>query len=342
MRFLKDFIAEVAQGILTGGVGVDYSTSVMLARTPTDDSIYDLFYWANRIRLARVGPAIRLCAIIASKIGACSEDCAFCGQSVHHPARLPDRQGTLSGPEILAAAHKAVERGAASFGIVNSGRGPADAELDRLGPILEQLAGLEKLTVCASLGMLSDSQAKRLYRLGVRRYNHNLETSRRFFPRVISSHSYDERLATAKAVKQAGMSLCCGGIFGLGESMEDRLDFAQSLAEIQPDDVPLNFLHALEGTPLADAVPMKPLDILRTIALFRFVLPGAHIKVAGGREANLRDLQSWIFFAGASGCLIGDYLLTSGRSIQDDQQMLADLGLSAETVQAGLPDALKV
>ena len=339
---MNDFIAEVAQDILAGGAGVDYSTSAMLVRMASDDSIYDLFYWANRIRLAKVGPGIRLCAIVAEKMGACPEDCAFCGQSAHHPAGLPDKQGTLSGPEITAAAHKALEKGATSFGIVNSGRGPTDAELDRLAPILEQLAGLERLTVCASLGILSDSQAERLHRLGVRRYNHNLETSRRFFPRVVSSHSYDDRLATVKAVKQAGMSLCCGGIFGLGESMADRLEFAQTLAEIQPDDVPLNFLHPLEGTPLANAVPMKPLDILRTIGLFRFVLPEAHIKVAGGREANLRDLQSWIFFAGASGCLIGNYLLTSGRSIKDDQQMLADLGLSAETEQAGLPDEVNV
>jgi biotin synthase len=137
------------------------------------------------------------------------------------------------------------------------------------------------------------------------------------------------------------MSLCCGGIFGLGETTQDRLELGQTLAEIGPDSVPLNFLYALDATPLAGTTPMQPLEILRTIAIFRFMLPGVHIKVAGGREVNLRDLQSWIFFAGASGYMVGDYLLTSGRSAQDDLQMLADLELSIEPQQAGLPDAVK-
>ena len=341
MLFLNDFIAEVAQGILAGGAGVDYSTSAELARAASGDNIYDLLYWANRIRLAKVGPQIRLCAIVAGKIGTCSEDCTFCGQSARHHTPFPDKRGAMSGPEIVAAAHKALELGARCFGVVNSGRGPTRAELDKLAPILQQLAELKGLTVCASLGILSDSQAQRLYKLGVRRYNHNLETSRRFFPRVVTTHSFDERLATAKAVKCAGMGLCCGGIFGIGETMEDRLDLAKTLAEIGPDEVPLNFLHPLEGTPLANAVPMKPFDILRTIALFRFVLPEAQIKVAGGREVNLRDLQSWIFFAGASGYLIGNYLLTSGRPVQDDRQMLADLELFTATERSGLPDEVK-
>ena len=338
---MNAFIAEVAQGILAGNSAADYDTAAALAREAAGGTVYDLLYWANRIRIARVGPAIRLCAIAAEKIGACSEDCAFCGQSVRHPGCSSGKRGQTSAQEIVARAREVFEYGITSFGVVNSGRGPTNDELDRLAPIIQQLAELDGLTVCASLGILSDSQAQRLCQLGVSRYTHHLETSRRFFPQVITTHSYDDRLATAKAVKRAGMSLCCGGIFGLGETIEDRLALGQALAEIAPDSVPLNFLHALEATPLAKADPMKPLDILRTIAIFRFMLPEANIKVAGGREVNLRDLQSWIFFAGASGCLIGDYLLTSGQSAQSDQQMLADLELSTEPKRAGLPDAVK-
>lgn len=326
---------------MAGGPGADRDTAAKLLEASTGDGIYDLFYWANRIRLRRVGRAIRFCAIAAGKVGSCSEDCAFCGQSAQHPAVTSDKACCLSHSQILTAARRAEELGVYAFGIVNSGRGPSDADLDRLAGTINDLAEVGKLMVCASLGILSDAQAVRLYQMGVRRYNHNLETSRNFFPSVVTTHRYDDRLATLAAVKRAGMSLCCGGIFGMGESVADRLDFAQTLAEVNPEEVPLNFLHPLEGTPLAGAARLKPLEILQIVALFRFVLPDAHIKVAGGREANLRELQSWIFFAGASGCLIGNYLLTRGRSADDDRQMLSDLGLTLDTEQVGLGHEVK-
>ena len=338
---MNAFLADVAGAILAGGPGADRDTSAKLLEASSGEGIYDLFYWANRIRLARVGPTIRFCAIAPGKVGLCSEDCAFCGQSAQHPAESSPKPGRLSNSQILAAARNAGEMGAYAFGIVNSGRGPSDADLDRLAGTTKELAEPGMPLLCASLGILSDSQAERLYQLGVRRYNHNLETSRNFFPNVVTTHSYEDRLATLTAVKQAGLSLCCGGIFGLGESIEDRLDFAQTLAQIQPEEVPLNFLHPLEGTPLAGATRLKPLEILQIIALFRFVLPDAQIKVAGGREPNLRDLQSWIFFAGASGCLVGNYLLTKGRSADDDRQMLSDLELTLDREQAGLGHEVK-
>ncbi len=311
---MNAFLADVARRILAGGPRADRDTAAKLLEASSGDGIYDLFYWANCIRLARVGPGIRLCAIVAGKAELCSEDCAFCGQSVHHPAEPSSKSRAASHKQILAAARKADEMGAWAFGLVNSGRGPSDAELEGLAGTIKQLAELGRPLLCASVGILSDSQAVRLYELGVRRYNHNLETSRSFFPSIVTTHTYDDRLATLAAVKRAGMSLCCGGVFGLGESLEDRLDLAETLAQLGPEEVPLNFLNPLEGTPLAGAVPLKPLKILQIIALFRFVLPDAQIKVAGGREVNLRQLQSWIFFAGASGCLVGDYLLTRGRS----------------------------
>lgn len=338
---MNDFIAEVAQSILRGAGGADYAVALKLVLASAADGVHDLLYWANRIRIARIGRGVELCAISAGKTGSCPEDCAFCGQSAGTEICLANKRGQTDVQDILSAARKAVERGVRSFGIVNSGRGPSDAEIERLAPILQELRKIDGLNICASLGILSDLQAQRLYQLGVRKYNHNLETSRRFFPQVVTTHTFKDRLATAQAVKLAGMGLCCGGIFGMGETVEDRLELGRTLAEISPDSVPLNFLHALENTPLAGTAPMKPLDILRTIAVFRFMLPDAHIKVAGGREANLRDLQSWMFFAGASGCIVGDYLLTSGRSAQDDLQMLVDLELSDEPRRAGLTDAVK-
>lgn len=338
---MNSFVANVAEGILAGGSGADRDTAAKLLEASAGDDIYDLFYWANRIRLTRVGPAIRLCAIAAAKVGLCSEDCAFCGQSIHHRAGSACESGGLSHLQIISAARKAKQMGAWAFGIVNSGRGPSDAELDALADTIRELVTMSEPLVCASLGILSDSQALRLYELGVRRYNHNLETSRRFFSTIVTTHTYEDRLATLAAVKRAGMSLCCGGIFGLGETVDDRLDLAQTLAEIGPEEVPLNFLHHLEGTPLAGVAPLKPLEILQIIALYRFVLPDAQIKIAGGREVSLRDMQSWIFFAGASGCLVGDYLLTRGRSAADDRQMLADLELPLLGQEAGLGHEVK-
>ena len=338
---MNDFITETARGILAGGPGAGLETARVLMEVSRGQVVYDLLYWANRIRLARVGPQIRFCAIAAGKIGACTEDCAFCGQSSFHVCGQAMELARLTDLQIVQAAQQALQRRASSFGIVNSGRGPSDGELDELAGVLEKLVEIPNLTLCASLGILSDAQARRLVSLGVKRYNHNLETSRRFFPNVISTHSFEDRLNTAQAVKRAGMSLCCGGIFGMGETVEDRLDLAQTLAELEPDEVPMNFLHPLQGTPLAGAEPLKPLEILRTIAVFRFMLPDAQIKVAGGRELNLRDLQSWMFFSGASGCLIGNYLLTSGRSVEDDLQMLTDLELPTVAAMAGLAHEVK-
>ena len=338
---LNSFLAQVAEDILSGSCGADRDTAARLVEASVGEQVYDLFYWANRIRLARVGAQIRICAIVAGKLGLCSENCAFCGQSIHHPAGSSCESEILSHEQIISAARKAEQMGVWAFGIVNSGRGPSDAELEGLAPTIKELVESGKSVTCASLGILSDHQAQMLYNLGVRRYNHNLETSRRYFPNIVTTHTYDDRLATLAAVKRAGMSVCSGGIFGLGEEIEDRLELAATLAEVGVEEVPLNFLHPLAGTPLAGAVPLRPLEILRTISLFRFILPDAQIKVAGGREVNLRDLQSWIFFAGASGCLAGNYLLTTGRSAQDDLQMIGDLELPLVREEAGLGHEVK-
>jgi len=325
------------------------------------DAPEDLLYWAGCIREARFGKSVRLCCIVAGKLGGCSEDCKWCAQSAAAkatPAAVShtETQGRLratpdeslsgfsdpsvmkaeSSPrraapeEIHAAIRRAIDSRASRVGIVNSGRGASEADIaaieDALAALPNERAG--HVQICASLGELSEARARRLKAAGVRRYHHNLETSERMFPQLVSTHTYGDKLATLDAAAAAGLEVCCGALFGLGETWEDRVDVALAIRDrTTADTAPLNFLHARPGTPLEHQPPMRPMDILRTIALFRFAMPAADIKVAGGREANLRDLQSHVFRAGASSLMTGHYLTTTGRGGEDDLRMIADLGL---------------
>ncbi len=288
--------------------------------------LHDLFRGATRIREHFLGRRVRCCSIVASKVGRCSENCAFCSQSAHYDTHV---QGltVLSPEQVLEAAREAAENGADSFGIVNSGLGPTDREVEQWGEVAAQIRRTTSVRACASLGVLSEGQAQRLVELGLQRYNHNLQTSRRHFPRIITTHDYDDRLATLRHVKAAGMSLCSGALFGMGEDWADRLDLAFELREVDPDVVPLNFLIPIDGTPLAGSEPLEAMECLKIIAIYRFLLPDKEIKIAGGRETHLRDLQSWIFQAGADSFLIGNYLTTCGRAGDADRQMVRDLGL---------------
>ncbi len=317
-------IAELGQAVLAGHT---------LSRTEAEelidvqgDELYDLFYWANRIRIRFVGRSVKFCSIVTGKVGACSEDCGYCAQSKHYKTHVTPAKMTVE--EMTTAASEALANGASSFGIVNSGRGPTDSELDWLEPFFRRTAEESRIRPCATLGELKPHQAKRLREMGVQRVNHNLETSRRFFDNVISTHSYDDRVRTIRTAKEAGLSICSGGIFGMGEEWADRLDVAFELRDLGVDVVPINFLNAIQGTPLYKKVaPLEPMEALKIIALFRFILPDRELKIAGGREKILRDLQSWIFFAGGSSFLIGNYLTTFGRTPDQDHQMLRDLNL---------------
>lgn len=316
-------IAALGQRVLAGQL-LDRAEARQLAHTSLAE-VEELFYWANRIRLQFVGPAVRMCSIVAGKLGGCSEDCGFCAQSARFRTHV--KPGKLTVAQMRTAAQQALANGAGSFGIVNSGRGPTQRELDWLEPFFRETAAQGAIRPCATLGELTEQQAARLRDMGVLRVNHNLETSRRFFPRVVTTHGYDDRLRTLRTAKAAGLSLCCGGIFGLGETWEDRLDLAFELRELGVDVVPINFLYSIEGTALAHRPPLQPLEALKIVAVFRFLLPDKEIKVAGGREKILRDLQSWMFRAGASSLMIGNYLTTCGRPAKEDLQMLRDLGL---------------
>jgi biotin synthase len=319
-------IAQIAESVLSGRA-IDLREGQYLTSS-TDSDLYDVLYWANRIRCARCGPAVGFCAIKPVTIGACSEDCAFCAQSARYRSQI-DPPANVPDEEVVSAAERAAQVGAQCFGLVTSGRRPNAALMDRVVRLIGKLRQAVPSPLCASLGILDTEQARILRQAGLDRYNHNLETSAGFFNTVVTTHSYDDRLKTLAAVQSSGLSLCSGALFGMGETWSDRLDLAMALQEITPASVPLNFLHPMPDTPLANASPLHPTEILRIIAVFRFALPTAQIKVAGGREANLRDLQSWIFFAGASSALIGDYLTTTGRDPQADLQMVADLGLDS-------------
>lgn len=334
-----EMIAETARHVLDGG-SVDRNTATTLSQVQ-GDSLIDLFYWANKIRIRFVGRAVRFCSIVAAKVGNCSEDCAYCSQSAHHATGIDT--GKMTVEQMQSASEEATKNGASSFGIVNAGRGPTDQELDWLQPFFEEASEQGRIRPCATLGELTEAQAQRLRDMGVLRVNHNLESSRRHFPNVVTTHTYDDRLRTIRTAKAAGLSICSGGIFGMGEDWNDRIDMALELRDLGADVVPINFLNRIDGTPLyGRGEDLAPMEALKIIALYRFLLPDRELKVAGGREKILRDLQSWIFLAGASSFLIGNYLTTYGRGPDHDHQMLRDLEqpyLTFDEVEHEAPDA---
>lgn len=298
------------------------------------DNFHELLSRAHRIREERFGRAVRLCSIVPGKLGGCPGDCRWCAQSIH--VSTGEKKGTkrTSCSQIVSEALAAVSWGAANIGIVNSGLRPSARDIDDVihaAEAIEQAAN-GQIGVCASLGELTYDQASRLADSRVRRYHHNLETSRRFYPSMVSTHTYDARIQTLRTARKAGLAICCGGLFGLGETWEDRIDLALTLRdEIQPDVVPLNFLIPMPQTPLENQEILSPQEILAVISIVRLILPDADIKVAGGRETNLRSMQSRIFYAGATSCMIGNYLTTAGGDPQEDLQMLQDLNLRVVT-----------
>jgi biotin synthase len=301
--------------------------------------ILDLMSWANRIREHFKGNKVHLCSIVNIKAGGCSENCRFCSQSAAYQTEAP-RYGLIETEPVMHAAAEAKGNGVTALGLVAAWRGLEE------GPVLDEICGqLEALKQSgqarpdASLGIIqSQTVANRLKDSGLECYNHNLETSRRFFPEVCTTHTYDERLQTIRHLKQAGIKICSGGILGMGETREDRCELAFSLKELGANIVPINILNPIPGTPFAQHEPLPPLEILKTIACFRFILPRQEIMVAGGRTVNLRDAQSMMFMAGASAMMVGNYLTTLNQPVEKDLKMLADLGLSPDWDKHGFCD----
>lgn len=269
---------------------------------------------------------VYLCGITSARTGACPEDCSFCAQSVYSESPVEPRT-RIEPLKVLESAKRAEAGGSSEFCIVMSGRGPNERTLGKVLESVRLIKAHTGLSVGCSLGILEGEQARLLAEAGVSRYNHNLETSRDYYPSICTTHSYEDRVVTARLVKKNGMRLCCGGILGLGERALDRISLACELRELAPEVVPLNFLNPRPGTRLGGMVALHPLEALRYISIFRLMLPGSILLCAGGREAVLGEYQPWAFFAGANAIISGDYLTTKGNPAGDDMDMLRDLEL---------------
>ena len=292
-----------------------------------EDSLLPLlFHGACRIRNQFNGRKIELCAIVNAKSGRCPEDCIFCAQSAQHKTQI-ETYSLMAPKEILQRAQEAESMGAKHFSIVTSGTTVKGKDLEKIVETFNLLKKETELYLCGSLGIITRNTADLLKESGLSRYHHNLETAPSFFSEICTTHAYEDDLNTLIHAREAGLEVCSGGIFGLGESPEQRLELAYTLKQADIDSVPLNFLNPVPGTPLEEATPLRPLELLRSVALFRFILPQKDIRICGGREYGLRDLHPLIFLAGANGIMIGDYLTTRGRDYQADLQMIRDLGL---------------
>lgn len=292
-----------------------------------ENEILALMSVACQVRERQRGDKVDLCSLINAKSGKCPEDCAFCAQSIHYDSPAPS-YSLLDPSVILQAARQAQQNGADHFCLVTSGKRVSEAEFALILRILKGLRETTQLNLDCSLGHLPREYFVELHRVGISRYNHNLETAESFFPNICSTHTYQDRCNTVRAVQEAGLEICCGGIIGLGETWEQRLELAFALKELKVDCATINILNPRPGTPLEHIPPLPPWEIIKVIAIFRLILPNSIIKLAGGRERNLRDLQSLGILAGANGLIIGGYLTTAGRSVADDLQMIKDLGLS--------------
>jgi biotin synthase len=322
---------ELADHALDGHP-VSGDEALAILRT-SDNELLELLHAAFRLRRAHYGLDVRLHVLQNAKSGLCPEDCAFCSQSVVNHSKV-DRYQVQSVDELVAGAREAARMGAVKYCMVTATRGPSQRELDVICTAVRQIKAELNINVCTSLGLLKEGQAEQLAAAGVTRFNHNLEASREFFPEICGSHSFDDRVATVRRAKAAGLEACCGGIMGMGESLEDRVALALELRALEVESIPVNFLDPRPGTPLGDSPRLSPQDCLRALAMMRFVNPSRDIRVAGGREVNLRHLQPLALFP-ANSMFVNGYLTTPGAGYEADMRMIADLGFHvAELVPA--------
>jgi len=294
-----------------------------LSRLP-DGSVPALAAVAHEVRLAWCGPTVEVEGILSVRTGGCPEDCGFCSQSARFDSPVVATP-FLDPASVVAAARETAALGASEFCIVLAVRGPDERTMGRLEELVPLVRRETGLDVAVSAGILDASQAARLAAAGTHRYNHNLETARSFFPEVVTTHSWEERSDTCRLVRAAGMQLCCGVLLGMGETDEQRIELLGQVRDVDPAEVPVNFLNPRPGTPLGDRRPVEPLEAIRWIALFRLALPGVILRYAGGREVTLRGLQAMGMTAGINALIVGNYLTTLGRPPADDLAMLADL-----------------
>ena len=278
---------------------------------------------AEKVRKKYKGNKVKICSIINAKSGKCSENCKFCAQSAHHSTGVIDYP-LVSNEKITMAAEKALQT-ASCFGIVSSGNTLTDSEINKLCDLLKH--NNKSANFSASIGYISKESLQKLKDAGLKKIHHNLETSENFFANICTTHTYSQRVETIKRAKECGFEICSGGLFGIGESVEDRIDLAFTLKNLCVESVPMNFFIPIKGTALENITPISAIEVLKTISLFRMILQTQDITICGGREKSLKEKQSMVFAAGANGIMTGDYLTTSGRKPEDDLQMIKNLGL---------------
>ncbi|MFT5207614.1 MAG: biotin synthase [Candidatus Omnitrophota bacterium] len=325
-NFMIQTILDIKERIINGEPIKPAEANSLLAMD--DKFIPYLTAAANEVRLHFKGDDVETCALANIKSGGCSEDCKFCSQSAHYESDSPT-YNLQSVEEMVTQAKEAEKAGATEFCMVSSGWGQnIDSEFENIVEAVKRISQECKIMVDASLGFLTPEQTKRLKDAGLYRNNHNLEACQSHFDKVVTSHTYMDRVDHVTMVQEYGIHPCSGGILGMGETPEQRLELAFELASINADCVPINILNPRPNTPFEHLEPIRPMDIIKTIALFRLILPKSTIKIAGGREVNLRDLQSMALAAGANGLILGKYLTTMGRSSEQDLQMLKDLNFT--------------
>jgi biotin synthase len=327
-------ILDRARSVIETGAGLDES-AILAVLTCPDDELPDLLAAAHEVRLRWCGPDVEVEGIVSMKTGGCPEDCHFCSQSGQFSS--PVRAVWLDPAELVEAARQTAATGATEFCIVAAVRGPDERLMRQVSGGIAAIRAAVDINIAASLGILTPEQVDELAELGVHRYNHNLETARSFFPSIVSTHTWQERWDTLTLVREAGMQVCCGGILGMGESAEQRAEFAAQLARLDPYEVPLNFLNPRPGTPLAAQGVLPSRDALRAVAAFRLALPRTVLRFAGGREITLGDLGTRDgLLGGINAIIVGNYLTTLGRPATDDLALLAELSMPVKALSATL------
>ncbi|MEQ8847816.1 biotin synthase BioB [Botrimarina sp.] len=312
----------LADAVLAGGRLTEAEARAVLACP--DDELLALIDAAYRVRRTHFGKRVQMYFLMNAKSGLCPEDCAYCSQSKVSDAEIP-KYNLLSRDKLLEGARLAAERGACTYCIVISARGPNEREVRAVEEIVPQIKAEHNLKVCACLGLLTDEQARRIAAAGVDRVNHNLNTSDRYYAQICTTHTHADRVATLTAVRDAGMELCSGGIIGMGEEPDDVVQMALQLRDLGVHSIPVNFLNSIEGTPLGQRDELDPRYCLKVLAMFRLTNPDREIRIAGGRELHLRSLQAMGLYL-ANSIFVGDYLTTSGQPPQADYDMIQDLG----------------
>jgi biotin synthase len=317
-------IEQLEEKILGGGSICKEEASYISGISGYD--VFKLFLSASRIRSHFIGTRVGLCSIVNAKSGACSEDCSFCVQSSKSTAKI-DVYPLMNKASILEKVREAKRAGVKRFSMVTSGKRVSPRDLHSIAEMISDIKTIGLLP-CVSLGILKERDLKRLKTAGLERYHHNLETSERFFPFICTTHTYRDKLQTIDSIKMTGLSICSGGIFGMGETWQDRIDMAFLLKDFDVDSIPINFLIPIKGTALGHRDALHPFEALKIVSLYRFILPQKEIRVCGGRNQILNEFNSFVFLAGADSLLTGNYLTTPGKSYDDDLRLIKTYGFT--------------